>query len=160
MKHSPAFQPRPRRQERRNLEKLWRFPFPFSAINVSAGNQACLCVKITGSHLKHFKTSTPAQTLGRKTAVPVSLVSSQYGGCFSKEEMRQLFRRFSSYIAMSAYEVKHNVKGQEFYIALEKGLWIPRKCIPYSLGICAFCLNMQAVLLKLNFLISVKNKYE
>lgn len=122
MKHSPAFQPRPRRQERRNLEKLWRFPFPFSAINVSAGNQACLCLKITGSHLKHFKTSAPAQTLGRKTAVPVSLVSSQYGGCLIKEEMRQLFRRFSSYIAMSAYEVKHNVKGQEFYIALEKGL--------------------------------------
>lgn len=27
---------------------------------------------------------------------------------------------------MSSYEVKHNVKGREFYIALEKGLYIPR----------------------------------
>jgi len=37
------------------------------------------------------------------------------------EVMRQLLRLFSSYIAMSSYEVKHNVKGREFYIALEKG---------------------------------------
>ncbi|CAH3180775.1 unnamed protein product [Porites evermanni] len=35
--------------------------------------------------------------------------------------MRQFFRRFSSYIAMSSYEVKHNVKGREFFIALDKG---------------------------------------
>ncbi|XP_020616097.1 protein NATD1-like [Orbicella faveolata] len=35
--------------------------------------------------------------------------------------MRKLLRRFSSYVAMSSYEVKHNVKGREFYIALEKG---------------------------------------
>jgi len=38
--------------------------------------------------------------------------------------MRQFFRRFSSYIAMSSYEVKHNVKGREFFIALDKGLSI------------------------------------
>ena len=38
--------------------------------------------------------------------------------------MRQLIRRFASYIAMSSYEVKHNVKGREFYIALEKGRYI------------------------------------
>ncbi|KAJ7394118.1 Protein natd1 [Desmophyllum pertusum] len=38
-----------------------------------------------------------------------------------RELMRQLIRRFSSYIAMSSYEVQHNVKGREFYIALEKG---------------------------------------
>ena len=37
--------------------------------------------------------------------------------------MRQLLRRFLSYIAMSSYEVKHNVKGREFYIALEKGIY-------------------------------------
>lgn len=37
--------------------------------------------------------------------------------------MRQLLRRFSSYIAMSSYEVKHNVKGREFYITLEKGIY-------------------------------------
>lgn len=39
-------------------------------------------------------------------------------------EMRQFFRRFSSYIAMSSYEVKHNVKGREFFVALDKGLSI------------------------------------
>ena len=37
------------------------------------------------------------------------------------DKMRQLFRRFASYIAMSSYEVNHNVKGREFYITLEKG---------------------------------------
>lgn len=37
--------------------------------------------------------------------------------------MRKLLRRFSSYVAMSSYEVKHNVKGREFYIALEKGIY-------------------------------------
>ncbi|XP_068711877.1 protein NATD1-like [Montipora foliosa] len=35
--------------------------------------------------------------------------------------MRLFARRFSSYMAMSSYEVKHSVKEREFYIALEKG---------------------------------------
>ena len=121
MKHSPAFQPRPRSKERRNLVKLRRFPFPFTAINVSTGNQACLCLNITGSPLKHFKTFPPAQTFGR-IDYSSSLTRVKPTWRMSSEEMRQLFRRFSSYITMSAYEVKHNVKGQEFYIALEKGL--------------------------------------
>lgn len=35
--------------------------------------------------------------------------------------MRLLIRPFSSFIAMSSFEVRHDVKGREFYIALEKG---------------------------------------
>lgn len=35
--------------------------------------------------------------------------------------MRLLIRRLSSFIDMSSFEVRHDVKAREFYIALEKG---------------------------------------
>ena len=86
-------------------------------------NQAFrLCPNKTGSHFKHFKTWSLAQNPGTVSLGFQFFPAPGHGEVLIHEVMTQLFRRFLSYIAMSSYEVKHNVKGREFYIALEKGI--------------------------------------
>ena len=110
--------------------KNWRFPCSLFAILTSACNQAFrLCPNKTGSHFKHFKTSSLAQNPGTVSLGSSFSRTNQHGEVLIQEVMNQLLRRFSSYIAMSSYEVKHNVKGREFYIALEKGIYSRIVCI-------------------------------